>query len=69
VLAVLDAAGFAHAAVTTHVVTARFPSVRDFAACQVAASPLAEPVARLTPATRQAMIADLEAALSAHVDD
>ncbi len=65
----LAAAGFTGEHVTTHIVAARFPSVREFFHRQVTASPLAEPVAALRPAIRESVIRDLEATLGGAVDD
>jgi hypothetical protein len=47
----------------------RFPSVAEFLRYEVLASPLAEPVGRLDPEARDALVADLEDLLAAYVDD
>jgi SAM-dependent methyltransferase len=65
----LAAAGFTDVHVTTHIVAARFPSVRELFHRQVAASPLADPIAALHPAIRESVIRDLEATLGAGLDD
>ncbi|HET6532358.1 MAG TPA: methyltransferase domain-containing protein [Actinoplanes sp.] len=69
VRALLTAAGFAHVGRTTCVITARFPSVPEFFARQVAASPLATALATLDLGIRQAMIDDLEETLADRLDD
>lgn len=65
----LTAAGFTDTHVTTHIVAARFPSVRELFHRQVSASPLADPVAALPPAIRESVIRDLEATLGGAADD
>jgi len=62
-------AGFGEVRTTTCVVQARFPSVREFFERQAAASPLAAPVAAMTPAARGAAVHDLESMLADRVDD
>jgi SAM-dependent methyltransferase len=62
-------AGFGGVRGTTCVVQARFPSVRAFFQQQAAASPLAVPVAAMTPATREGAVRDLESLLADRVDD
>jgi SAM-dependent methyltransferase len=67
--ALLTAGGFAAVSSSTCVITARFTSVPEFFARQVAASPLAAALGSLSPRTRRAMIDDLETTLADHVDD
>jgi SAM-dependent methyltransferase len=69
VRALLAATGFTAPHVTTQVIAARFPSVREFFERQAAGSPLAGPLAALPDTTRAAMIRDLAAALGDRVDD
>jgi SAM-dependent methyltransferase len=69
VRALLTAGGFAHVRRSTCVITARFPSVPEFLARQVVASPLATALAALNPRTSPAMIDDLEAILADRLDD
>jgi len=68
VVALVTAAGFGDVQGTTCVVRPRFPSARAFFAQQAAASPLAAPVAAMTPAAREAAVRDLEARLADRVD-
>jgi len=65
----MESAGFEAVHRTTCVVPARFLSVPAFFEQQAAASPLAEPVAALTTATRQDIVHDLALALADRVDD
>ena len=65
----LAGAGFGDLRTTTCVVQARFPSVRGFVEQQVAASPLAVPVAGMTAAARESVVHDLESRLADRVDD
>jgi SAM-dependent methyltransferase len=69
VRALLTAGGFAPGRRTICVISARFPSVAEFFARQVAASPLAAALRQLDPRTRQAMIDDLEETLADRLDD
>jgi SAM-dependent methyltransferase len=68
VVTLVTAAGFGDVRATTCVVRARFPSARAFFEQQAAASPLAAPVAAMTPAARDAAVRDLEARLADRVD-
>jgi SAM-dependent methyltransferase len=69
VRALLTAGGFGLVGRTTCVITVRFPSVPEFFARQVAASPLAAALAPLGPGTRRAMLDDLEEILADRLDD
>ncbi|WP_433364577.1 class I SAM-dependent methyltransferase [Actinoplanes sp. CA-142083] len=64
----LTGGGFTAVDRTTRVLMVRFPSVPEFFARQVAASPLAAALAPLDTATRQAMIEDLGEVLAGHLD-
>jgi ubiquinone/menaquinone biosynthesis C-methylase UbiE len=69
VRALLESAGFTDVRCTTCIVAARFPSVREFFLRQIAASPLAQPLAAMTTATHNAMIDDLSVSLADRIDD
>jgi SAM-dependent methyltransferase len=68
VSALIMGAGFGRPDVTVRTISVRFPSPDAFFQRQVAASPLAQPVAALTATTRQAIVADLADALGDTVD-
>lgn len=65
----LAAAGFTAVYRGTCLVPARFPSVPEFFARQVAASPLAGALAGLSPSAEAAIVDDLRHALADRVDD
>lgn len=65
----LLAGGFDRVRIVSDVKVCRFPSVAEFLRYEVLASPLAEPVGRLDPEARDALVADLEDVLAAYVDD
>ena len=62
-------AGFDGVRIVIDVKVCRFPSVAEFLRYEVLASPLAEPVGRLGPEERDALVADLEDVLEPYVDD
>jgi hypothetical protein len=66
---VLLGAGFDGVRIVIDVKVCRFPSVAEFLRYEALASPLAEPVGRLDPGARDALVADLEGVLGAYVDD
>lgn len=66
---VLLGAGFDSVRIVIDVKVCRFPSVAEFLRYEALASPLAEPVGRLDPGARDALVADLEGVLGAYVDD
>jgi len=65
----LTAAGFTAVHCGTCVIAARFPSVAEFYARQVAASPLAAALAGLSAAAEAAIVDDLREALDGRLDD
>jgi SAM-dependent methyltransferase len=65
--ALVTRAGFSHVRMTTCVVRARFPSVREFFEQQTAASPLSAPVGAMEPSSREAAVTSLESVLAPHV--
>jgi SAM-dependent methyltransferase len=69
VRALVTGAGFGDVRAATCLIQARFPSVRAFFEQQAAASPLAAPVAGMTPAAREATVRDLQARLAGRLDD
>lgn len=66
---VLLGAGFDSVRIVIDVKVCRFPSVAEFLRYEALASPLAEPVGRLDPGSRDVLVAELEGVLGAYVDD
>lgn len=67
--ALIRAAGFRDVAVEQRAGAARFPSVAGFVRGYVAGSPLAAHVAQASDAAREALVADVRAALAGHASD
>jgi SAM-dependent methyltransferase len=67
--ALAEGAGLRGVRIEIHIEAVRFPSAKDLLEQEVPASPLAEPLAALTPEIRAALADDFEEALRAHGDD
>ncbi len=67
--ALIRAAGFRDVAVERRAGTARFPSVEGFVRGYVTGSPLAGHMAQASDAVREALVADVQAALAGYASD
>jgi SAM-dependent methyltransferase len=67
--ALIRAAGFRDVTVERRAGTARFPSVEGFVRGYVGGSPLAGHMAQVSDAVREALVADVRAALAGHASD
>ena len=65
----LTDAGFGRPVVRIGAITARFPSPREFLRQEVVSTPLAEPVGALGTARLDALVTDLDRALTPYTDD
>jgi ubiquinone/menaquinone biosynthesis C-methylase UbiE len=61
--------GFQTVTATIEIGSLRYPSVEEFLRREAASSPLAGPLGTMAPGARDALLGDLEEALSAYVDD
>lgn len=67
--ALVQGVGFQDVRILIDISTVRFPSPAELLRREAASSPLAATIAALDDATREAMLRDVDEALSGHVDD
>lgn len=65
----VQGSGFETVTTTIEISSMRYPSVEEFLRREAASSPLAGPLGTMAPNARDALLADLEEALAAYVDD
>ena len=65
----VTSAGFRDVRLRIAVASARYPSAQELVRWEAASSPLAGPLSALSPGTREALVADVSAAIADRVDD